>query len=103
MSHFYQMRDPMRDQTETLEAIKELSVFLDRFPNEQRSALFPEAQKQLREARDRIGEHELGVGVQYHQTRWYPGAIERFEGAARQGSPVHQARRRAVLPRRLVR
>ena len=80
MSHFYQMRDPMRDQTETLEAIKELSVFVDRFPNEQRSALFPEAQKRLRDARDRIGEHELGVGVQYHRTRWYPGAIERLKG-----------------------
>ena len=80
MSHFYQMRDPMRDQTETLEAIKELSVFIDRFPNEQRSKLFPEAQKHLREARDRIGDHELGVGVQYHRTRWYPGAIERLKG-----------------------
>jgi outer membrane protein assembly factor BamD len=79
MSHFYQMRDPMRDQTETLEAIKELNVFVDRFPNEQRSALFPEAQKHLRAARDRIGEHELGVGVQYHRTRWYPGAIERLK------------------------
>jgi outer membrane protein assembly factor BamD len=82
MSHFYQMRDPMRDQTETLEAIRELEIFLQKFPNERssRSGLFPEAQKRLREARDRIGEHELGVGVQYHRTRWYPGAIERLKG-----------------------
>ena len=80
MSHFYQMKDAMRDQTETLEAIKELNTFIERFPNAQRSALFPEAQKRLREARDRIGEHELGVGVQYHRTRWYPGAIERLKG-----------------------
>ena len=80
MSHFYQMKDAMRDQTETLEAIKELNTFIERFPNAQRSTLFPEAQKRLREARDRIGEHELGVGVQYHRTRWWPGAIERLKG-----------------------
>src|SRR5262245_49959643 len=79
MCHFYQMRDAMRDQTETLEAIKELTTFVERFPNAQRSALYPEAQAKLRAARDRIGEHELGVGIQYHRTRWYPGAIERLK------------------------
>ena len=80
MCHFYQMRDPMRDQTETLEAIKELSTFIERFPNATRSALYPEAKERLREARDRIGDHELGVGIQYHRTRWYPGAIDRLKG-----------------------
>ena len=80
MCHFYQMRDPMRDQTETLEAIKELSTFVERFPNATRSALYPEAKDRLREARDRIGDHELGVGIQYHRTRWYPGAIDRLKG-----------------------
>jgi outer membrane protein assembly factor BamD len=82
MSHFYQMRDPMRDQTETVEAIRELESFLQRYPNERSSpsGLFPEATKRLREARDRIGDHELGVGIQYHRSRWYPGAIERLKG-----------------------
>jgi outer membrane protein assembly factor BamD len=79
MSHFYQMRDAMRDQTETIEAIKELTVFVERFPNAQRSALYPDAQAKLREARDRLGEHELGVGVMYHRSKWYPGAIERLK------------------------
>jgi outer membrane protein assembly factor BamD len=79
MAHFYQMRDAMRDQTETIEAIKELTVFVERFPNAQRSALYPEAQARLREAKDRLGEHELGVGVQYHRSKWYPGAIERLK------------------------
>src|SRR6185436_13374228 len=78
MAHFYQMRDPMRDQTETIEAIKELTTFVERFPSVERSALFPEAKTRLREARDRLGDHELGVGVQYHRTKWYPGAIERL-------------------------
>jgi outer membrane protein assembly factor BamD len=80
MAHFYQMRGPMRDQTETLEAIKELTVFVERFPSAARSPLYPEAQAKLREARDRLGDHELGVGVQYHRTKWYPGAIERLKG-----------------------
>ena len=78
MAHFYQMRGPMRDQTETLEAIKELTTFVERFPSAERSALYPEAKARLREAKDRLGDHELGVGVQYHRTKWYPGAIERL-------------------------
>lgn len=92
MSHYYQMRGPMRDQTETIEAIKELTTFVERYPRAcqqdappalsvaQCSDLFPEAQTRLREARDRLGDHELGVGLQYHRTRWYPGAIERLKG-----------------------
>jgi outer membrane protein assembly factor BamD len=80
MSHFYQMRDPMRDQTETLETIRELTTFVEKYPNAERSALFPEAQKRLREAKDRLGQHELGVGVQYFKSRWYPGAVERLKG-----------------------
>jgi len=79
MAHFYQMRGPMRDQTETVEAIKELTTFVERFPSAERSALFPEAKAKLREAKDRLGDHELGVGVQYHRTKWYPGAIERLK------------------------
>jgi outer membrane protein assembly factor BamD len=79
MAHFYQMRGPMRDQTETIEAIRELTVFLERYPPG-RSELRPEAEKRLREARDRLGEHELGVGVQYHRSKWCPGAIERLKG-----------------------
>jgi outer membrane protein assembly factor BamD len=84
MAHYYQMRDPMRDQTETIEAIRELSNFIERFPPRAndaiRNGLVKEGQQRLREARDRLGEHELGVGVQYHRSKWYPGAIERLKG-----------------------
>jgi len=75
MASFYQMRSPMRDQTETIDAIRELTNLIERYP---RSELLGEARERLREARDRLGEHELGVGVQYHRTKWYPGAIERL-------------------------
>jgi outer membrane protein assembly factor BamD len=84
MAHYYQMRSPMRDQSETIEAIRELTIFLERFQpranDANRNALIKEGQQRLREARDRLGEHELGVGIQYHRSRWYPGAIERLKG-----------------------
>jgi outer membrane protein assembly factor BamD len=91
MAHYYQMRSPMRDQTETIEAIKELTVFTERYSRtcgaetpvvvsvRSCSDLLPEARQRLREAKDRLGDHELGVGIQYHRSRWYPGAIERLK------------------------
>ena len=33
MAHFYQMRAPMRDQTETREAISELQTYVTRYPD----------------------------------------------------------------------
>jgi len=93
MAHYYQMRGAMRDQTETIEAIRELTTFVERYPRpceagastgpsaalRQCSDLFPEAQKRLREARDRLGDHELGVGVHYHRMKFYPATIERLK------------------------
>ena len=78
MAHFYQMRAPERDQTETREAIRELTTFADRFGKT--SALAAEANGKLRQARDRLGLSEYHVGFHYHRQRWYPGAIERFKG-----------------------
>jgi outer membrane protein assembly factor BamD len=75
MTHFYQMRGPERDQTETQEAINELTTFIQRYPN---SKLVPEARQRWREARDRLSMHEYRVGVFYYRQRWYPGAIDRF-------------------------
>jgi outer membrane protein assembly factor BamD len=75
MAHFYQMKDPMRDQTETRDAIKELQTYVTRYPNE---SLIGEARQHLREARDRLAEWELGVAEHYYRIRWYPGAIGRL-------------------------
>jgi outer membrane protein assembly factor BamD len=77
MTHYYQMRAALRDQTETREAIKELTVYLERYPDRE---LTPEVRKRLREARDRLSESEFRVGLHYFRSRWYPGAIERFRG-----------------------
>lgn len=76
MTHFYQMHGPERDQSETREAIKELTAFMDRFPN---SPIAPEAKQHLREARDRLSMSEYRVGYFYYRNKWYPGAIDRFK------------------------
>jgi outer membrane protein assembly factor BamD len=77
MAHFYQMRAPARDQTETREAIRELTIFMDRYPS---SPLRDEGAAKLREARDRLSNSEYQVGYHYHRQKWWPGAIERFKG-----------------------
>jgi outer membrane protein assembly factor BamD len=76
MAHFRQMRSPQRDQTETREAIREFTTFVNKYPN---SELMPEARSKLRESRDRLSESEFEVGRFYFRIRWYPGAIVRLE------------------------
>ena len=70
-----QMLAPERDQTATRDAIREIEIFLQRFPN---SALMPEARKLEREARDRLSEASYRVGYFYYRLKYYPGAIDRF-------------------------
>ena len=80
MSHFRQMRAPERDQTETREAIKEFDVFFAKFGS---SPLAPEVRQNWRIARDRLSEASYRVGLHYHRSRWYPGAIDRFREVLR--------------------
>lgn len=75
MSHFYQMRSPMRDQTETRDAIRELQAFVTRFPN---SPLIEEARQKLRDAKDRLADWDMGVALHYFRIKWYPGVIGRL-------------------------
>ena len=70
-----QMLAPERDQSATKDAIKEIEIFLQRFPN---SALLPEARKLEREAKDRLSEASYRVGYYYFRVKWYTGAIDRF-------------------------
>jgi outer membrane protein assembly factor BamD len=74
-SYSQQMLSPDRDQSPTRDTVKELQVFIDRYPN---SPLLPEARKLMREARDRLSESSHRVGMTYFKMRWYPGAIDRF-------------------------
>ena len=75
-SHTEQMLAPERDQASTRDAIKELEIFLQRFPN---SKLMPEARRLQREARDRLSESNYRVGFFYYRIQWWTGAIDRFK------------------------
>ncbi len=81
MTHFYQMKGPERDQTETKEAIAELTTYLQRYADK---PLADEARRRLREARDRLSLSEYRVGVFYYRQRWYPGALDRFKALLKQ-------------------
>jgi outer membrane protein assembly factor BamD len=70
-----QMLAADRDQTNTRDVVKELQVFMDRYPN---SKLMPEASKLQREAKDRLSESSYRIGFTYFRMKWYPGAIDRF-------------------------
>jgi outer membrane protein assembly factor BamD len=76
MSHFSQMPKAGRDQTETLEALKEFAVLFEKYPN---SSLLPEARLKQREARDRLGRTEYLVGLTYYRLKWYPGVVARLQ------------------------
>jgi outer membrane protein assembly factor BamD len=71
-----QMLAADRDQSATRDAIKELQVFIDRYPN---SSLMPEARKLMREAKDRLSESSYRIGFHYFRVKWYRGAIDRFQ------------------------
>jgi outer membrane protein assembly factor BamD len=76
LAHFRQMRGPQRDQSETREAIRELQLFVDRYPS---SSLMPEVRAKLRDAKDRLSEANFMVGYFYFRQRWYRGSIQRFK------------------------
>ena len=73
--HFHQMRRPERDQTETVNAILEFERFITIYPDHQ---LMAEVQQRLRQARNRLSDHEYTVGHFYYRLKNYPGAISRF-------------------------
>ena len=74
-SYTEQMLAPERDQTATRDAIKEIEIFLQRFPNSQ---LMPEARTMERQAKDRLSDANYRVGYYYYRIKWYTGAIDRF-------------------------
>ena len=75
--HYKQMLAPGRDATETREAVKEFQAFVDRYPN---SSILADGRKRLREAKDRLGDSEYGVGLFYLRIKWYSGAVQRLKG-----------------------
>jgi outer membrane protein assembly factor BamD len=75
LCYFNQMLTPDRDQTTTRNA---LSVFTDlqkRFPDTPR---LPELTEKIAQCRDRLAEHEVGVGNFYLRTKQYEAAVSRL-------------------------
>jgi outer membrane protein assembly factor BamD len=71
-----QMLSPERDQTATVTALREIEAFLQLYPN---SKYTPEVLALRRQARDRLSDSEFRVGVFYYRSRWYRGALPRFQ------------------------
>jgi outer membrane protein assembly factor BamD len=74
-SYALQMLAPERDQTATRDAVKEIDIFLQRYPN---SSLMADARTLERQAKDRLSEAGYKVGYFYYRQRSYLGAISRF-------------------------
>ena len=62
MAHFYQMQAPMRDQTETRDAIRELQSYVTKYRDK---PLIDEARRKLRDAKDRLDDWDYGVAEHY--------------------------------------
>lgn len=75
-SQYRQMLSSDRDQTPTLDTLREVDVFLRAYPNSQYKA---EVVKLQREARTRLSTSDLRVGLHYFRSQWYIGAIPRLK------------------------
>lgn len=76
-TQFKQMLSPDRDQTPTRDTLRELDIFVRTYPN---SRYTQDALALQRQAKDRLSESELAVGIHYFKNRWYLGAIPRLQG-----------------------
>lgn len=75
LCHFEQMLSIDRDQTAALEAVEYFQSLLDLYPE---SPYTGKALCRLAEARKRIADHEIMVGLFYLQNKQYKGATKRF-------------------------
>ncbi|PIP07205.1 MAG: hypothetical protein COX51_07070, partial [Syntrophobacteraceae bacterium CG23_combo_of_CG06-09_8_20_14_all_50_8] len=76
MCHYNQMLIIDRDQTETVAAAKEFGKLMVRFPTSRFSFL---AEKNLRDCKKKLAEHEFYVGEIYFKMKQYKAALKRFD------------------------
>jgi outer membrane protein assembly factor BamD len=71
---------PERDQTATIEALKDIDTFLERYPTVEQSKYRPEVEKLKRAAQDRLSDKEFLVGLYYFKAGKgvIGGAVNRF-------------------------
>jgi outer membrane protein assembly factor BamD len=80
MSHYKDMGDIDRDQTETIKALMEFERLIARFPGSKFSVL---AERHVLECRRRLAEKEFYIGNFYFTQGKYKAALGRFETIAR--------------------
>jgi outer membrane protein assembly factor BamD len=76
MCHYKQMLGIDRDQSETRLAKEAFEKLISRFPSSKFSFM---AEKRLRDAKRKLGEHEFYVGQFYFKKGEYQAALRRFE------------------------
>jgi outer membrane protein assembly factor BamD len=81
MCHFEQIMLIDRDQSATLNAIKEFKRLIAQFPSSKYAIL---AEKHIRYCRQHLAEHEFYIGHFYFKTKRYHAAMKRFETVARE-------------------
>lgn len=77
LAYSRQMLSPQRDQTATRDAIRELELFMQRYPD---SPLRSDVAVLERAARDRLSQSEYEIGYFYARYNICAGAIDRFRG-----------------------
>ena len=75
LAYSRQMLSPQRDQTATKDAIKELELFMQRYPD---SPLRTEVAVLERAAKDRLSQSEYEIGYFYARFNVCVGAVDRF-------------------------
>ena len=100
MAHFKQMHSADRDQTETREAIKEFTIFVERYPDDPQ---LEEGKTRLREARDRLSQYRIQRRLSLLPLALVPGRRRSFQGAAREGPRSHAPGLCVFLHGRLLR
>jgi outer membrane protein assembly factor BamD len=83
-----QMLSADRDQTPTLNALREIDTFVRVYPN---SKYMPEVLALQKKARDLLADSEFRVGQFYFRSRWYRGAVPRFESILKE-NPEYERR-----------
>jgi outer membrane protein assembly factor BamD len=78
---FQQILSPERDQTATLDTLRELRTFISTYPN---SRYMKDVLDLERKTRDRLSESEFLVGRHYYRSRWYTGAVTRLEAVLKE-------------------
>lgn len=76
MCYYRQMRKPGRDQTPTLEAIREFKKVIKKYPDSEEASI---AKKRLKECQERYATHLMGIANFYFKMKKWLGAYWRYD------------------------